>query len=181
METINNHVLLSAKDVAMVIAYPGLTDGLARSMRQIRHWTQCDLLKTANSKHTGRGRSRLYEEEPTIFIAALFMELARFGITVDKMKPLADWIYEDFEADSDGIFSGGMTDEWQSYITIDWNIDPKTGDFGEPSIRTYSDAETMDYTYEDEPLPTSSSATTISVNQVFSRLNWDYLNAAMRK
>ncbi|MBT4740423.1 MAG: hypothetical protein HN793_13575 [Rhodospirillaceae bacterium] len=180
METIDNRILLSAKDVAMVIAYPGLTDGLARSMRQIRHWTQCDLIKTANSKHTGRGRSRLYEEEPTIFIAAMLMELSRFGITVDKMQPLSDWFYEDWEADSFGVYSGAITGEWIGYISIDWNVDPKTGNFGEPELRVFSDAKSMGYEMEqDDLVPKSSCSTILNVNQIIDRLNWDYINTVM--
>lgn len=180
MESSEDSYLLSAKDVARVIAYPGLPDGVARAVRQVRHWTQSDLLRTAGDKNTGRGRSRLYEEEPTIFIAAMLMELARFGITVDKMKPLSEWFYEDWEADSFGVYSGALTGEWTGYIFIDWNVDPKTGTFGEPELRVFSNAETMGYEMdEDDYLPKSSSGTILNVNQIIDRLNWDYINAAM--
>lgn len=178
MQTVGNRIQLSAKDVAMVIMYPGQPDGLARAMRQVRHWTQSDLLQTANDKHTGRGRSRMYEEEPTILLAALLMELARFGVTIDKMKPLARWFYDDWEADSEGVFFGATTGEWTGYILIDWNIDAQTGAFGEPALSVFSDEEYHDYDESIRKVPDSSSATILNLNQIHDRLNWDYLNRA---
>jgi DNA-binding transcriptional MerR regulator len=178
MQTVGNRIQLSAKDVAMVIMYPGQPDGLARAMRQVRHWTQCDLLQTINDKHTGRGRSRMYDEESSILLAAMLMELSRFGVTVDKMKYLADWFYEDWEADSDGVFFGASTGEWNGYILIDWNIDPQTGDFGEPALSVFSDEEYHDYDETARRLPISSSATILNLNLIHDRLQWDYLKRA---
>lgn len=178
MQIINNIRYFSAKDVARAIAHPGLPDGVARAMRQVRHWTQHDLLRTISDKNTGRGRSRLYDEESAVFIAAILSELTRFGITVEKMRPLAELLYEDFYADSEGIYAGAITGEWEGYILIDWNVDPITGAFGEPRVQPFSDAPDMDYHVElADVLPKSSSATVINVNQVLERLNWGFINA----
>ena len=178
MQIIDNKRYFSAKDIAMAIAHPGLPDGVARAMRQVRHWTQHDLLRTISDKNTGRGRSRLYDEESTIFVASILSELTRFGITVEKMRPLADLLYEDFYADSDGIYAGAITGEWQSYIFIDWNVDPLTGAFGEPRVKPFSNAPKMNFRVKlADVLPKSSSATIINVNQVYERLNWGFINA----
>ena len=82
--------LLTVKDIAECISYDRSEEGIARTLRQVRHWTQCDLLRTMSEKNPGKGVPRFYEDEPSLLIAAILFELCRYGATVDILKPVAD-------------------------------------------------------------------------------------------
>ena len=75
--------LMTIKDISEHIAFDDSDSGIERTMRQVRHWTQCDLLRTTSEKNTGKGIPRFYEVEPTLMIAAILQELTLYGATVD--------------------------------------------------------------------------------------------------
>ena len=87
--------LLTIRDIAAVIAFGDSEAAIGRALRQVRHWTQNDLLETYGDKNTGRGVPRLYEEERTIEIAAILIELSRYGVTLEVMKPVAEELYSE--------------------------------------------------------------------------------------
>lgn len=60
-------------------------------LRQLRHWTLNDLLRTTGRKHSGRGVHRRYDEHELIK-AAILRELARYGTTVTQLNGFAAWI-----------------------------------------------------------------------------------------
>jgi hypothetical protein len=53
--------------------------------RQIKHWTNNDLLRPLGEKHTGTGRSRVYIWHEVV-AAAYLHELSAFGVTVGELK-----------------------------------------------------------------------------------------------
>ena len=69
------------KEVASILCTGGDEQDFERAARQVRHWTNNDLLKTASEKYVGTGRSRLYVANE-IRLAAWYSELARYGIQV---------------------------------------------------------------------------------------------------
>jgi hypothetical protein len=81
----------SVKEVAAHIAFRGDPDEIRRIIRQLRHWTNCDLLIPAGNKHTGTGVSRRYDRHE-IRKAAILLELSRYGVTVDMLDGFSDWI-----------------------------------------------------------------------------------------
>lgn len=80
----------TVKDVAERIAPSRKAADLSRLIRQIRHWTLCDLLTTEGDKHTGTGRSRVYDAHQ-VRKAAILAELARFGINVGELEGFGEW------------------------------------------------------------------------------------------
>ena len=54
-------------------------------MRQIRHWTNHDLLRTTGEKHTGTGRGRLYPQREA-FVAAYLQAFVNKGLTIGALK-----------------------------------------------------------------------------------------------
>jgi hypothetical protein len=70
-----------------------LTDRLAKVSRepastvnrQARHWTDLGVLPLTGELNTGTGRGRLYEDE-ALYLAAVAVELARYGVTAGTIK-----------------------------------------------------------------------------------------------
>jgi hypothetical protein len=120
--------LLTVKDIAARITFDRSDDGIARTMRQVRHWTQCDLLRTTSEKHTGKGIPRLYEDEPTVEIAAILLELQRYGATVDILKHVSDELFAHWD-DEGGMYILGSGTDIDVFIQVSWKSDPKTGKF----------------------------------------------------
>lgn len=137
-ETPHGETLLTLKELAQAIAYSPSEESVNRVTRQIRHWTQSDLLKTYTGKSTGTGIPRLYLEYPTLEVAAILLELSRYGATVDILKPAADALYE--EGYGDLYRSSAQTDE-TVFMQVSWSEDPNTGRFEDARITMF---DTMD-------------------------------------
>lgn len=132
--------LLTLKDIASAISFDRSEGGVARTMRQVRHWTQCDLLRTVSEKSTGKGIPRLYEEEPTLQIAAILLELSRYGATVDILRPVAEELYESWDDEGAPHLSLAATD-LNSYLQVAWTQDPVTGRFLDAEIHQFDETE----------------------------------------
>lgn len=60
-----------------------------RLLRQVRHWTNADLLTPIGEKHTGTGVSRKYGPDE-VRKAAILRELSRFGLTVTMLDGMGE-------------------------------------------------------------------------------------------
>src|SRR5215208_2376550 len=60
--------------------------------RQLRNWTDLGVLGLVGTVNTGTGRSRLYSRQSAC-VAALAVELARWGIPVGIMRVVCPAIY----------------------------------------------------------------------------------------
>lgn len=161
--------LLTVRNIAASIAFDKSKEGIARTIRQVRHWTQCDILRPAGEKSTGTGIPRFYSIEPTIEIAALLLEVSRYGATVDVLKPLADTLYEDFEEEGLNFFVAA-SDEGQAYLEVAWDVDQETGRFTNAEINLFVD----DPRFDDFIVLSrkAHSSIVIRMNQVFRRLTY---------
>lgn len=74
----------SVREVAIRLSSSRREDGIEFLMRQIKHWTNNDLIHTTGNKNTGTGRSREYSREETI-AAAYLLELSKYGFTVGQL------------------------------------------------------------------------------------------------
>jgi len=85
--------LYTVKDVARMIAFDKSDETIARVMRQIRHWTNNDLLFPVGGKDTGTGVSRVYDADG-VRKAGIILELTRYGITVDMVgeETFEEWM-----------------------------------------------------------------------------------------
>lgn len=169
MIVIEKQLYYTVKDIAEAISFGTSQDAIARTARQVKYWTQCDLIKPANLKQSGRGYPRLYEDEGTYEIAAILQELTLYGITLDKLKPVSDYIYKYFEEFLMGPLFAALTHEGEGFLHIDWNIDQETGEFGQPEMFLY---DTVDPDDDEAFLPKSSSSITLNLNKIVDRIRY---------
>ena len=91
----------NVKRVALIISHTDDESALGQTVRKIRHWTNSDILSPVGDKSTGTGVSRMYDED-AVYIAALLLEVTRYGVTVVMLETFEEWIKECWED----------TDEW---------------------------------------------------------------------
>jgi len=168
METASGEQLLTVKDIAKYAAFDKSEEGINRAMRQIRHWTQCDLLRPYTPKKTGTGIPRLYPDEPTIEIAAILLEVARYGATVDILKPVAEALYDAMEGAYGPTIMMAQTGEADACLQIWWKEDPKTGKLYEAEVNffTKNDPAGDDGELASEP----SSSILINLSSIVDRI-----------
>ena len=166
MDMKSGEKLLTLKDIAQCIAFSKSDQGITRMARQIRHWTQSDLLRPESEKETGKGVPRLYADTPTIEIAALLLELARYGATVDILKPVADELYAEW-SEYGRNFDIAVTDEGTAILQVAWTEDPETGKFVDASVNFIIKEEPED---EGEVRLEHSSSIVVNMNKVMSRV-----------
>ena len=171
METESGERLLTVKDIAECIAFDKSEDGINKTIRQVRHWTQSDLLRPYSEKTTGKGIPRLYAVEPTVHIAAFFIELTRYGVTVDILKLVSDELYEhEFdEFGPEGWYVSTALTHMNSFLQVAWRTDLKTGQFIGAEINLFDD---MDIRGEDSTflLEEPSSSILVNMTQVMERI-----------
>ena len=90
--------LYTVKDVAAIIAHDPDPASVNKIIRQVRHWTNNDLLFTLGGKDTGTGVSRVYDADG-VRLAAILLDLTRYGITVDMLEGIDEWISDRAESD----------------------------------------------------------------------------------
>ncbi len=138
MNLASGEELLTIKDVAKKISFDRSESGIAKTMRQIRHWTQNDLLRTTSEKHTGKGVPRFYEPEPTVEIAAILLELSRYGVTVDILKPVAEELWD---TDEGLLYRGSALTDINAYLQVSWSADPVTGVFTDAEVHLFDEMD----------------------------------------
>lgn len=132
--------LVTLKDIAQCIAFEQTVSNIERTMRQVRHWTQNDLLRTEGEKTTGKGIPRFYAEEPTMMIAAILKELTLYGSSVELLRPVSDGLYSHYDDDSGTYLMSALTDI-NAYLQVIWSIDLKSGKFNDASIHFFDDMD----------------------------------------
>ena len=164
----NGEELLTIKDIARSIAYDRSDEGLAKVMRQIRHWTQNDLLFTVSEKHTGKGVPRLYRGDRTIEIASVLLELSRYGIPLEILKPVAEELWSD-----EGLLYLGLAlSHLNSYLQLSWKTDSNTGAFIGAEITMFDDMELQNWK-EGKAFPLNqnpSSSILVNMSVVMTRI-----------
>ncbi len=167
MKTELGERLLTVKDIARYIAFDTSEHAISKTIRQVRHWTQSDLLRPYSEKNTGKGIPRVYWDEPTVEIAAILLELSRYGATVDILKPVADALYDN--ADGEIELQMAMTDHANAYLQVSWQEDPESGKFVGATINIYTDEEPEEPGEPDFDAEPSSSIV-VNLNKVMSRV-----------
>jgi hypothetical protein len=157
--------LLTVKDIARAICFDKSEDGVYRMIRQLRHWTQSDLLRPFSAKSTGKGVPRVYIEDPTIAISAILLELTRYGATVDILKFVADEIYDHWD-DEGGMYLLTALTDVNAYIELAWETDPATGRFIAARINMFDDLDD----HEDRLYRDASSSIVINMTEVMERI-----------
>ncbi|MEQ8710610.1 MAG: hypothetical protein RIC36_16630 [Rhodospirillales bacterium] len=138
MNVNNSGELITVKDIADLIAFDRTDQGVSRTMRQLRHWTENDLIRTCSEKKTGKGIPRLYEEQPTLEIATVLLELSRYGANIDILQHVSKELYEHWDGDG-GLYILQTETENNSYIQVSWEIDPETGKFIGANVHMFDD------------------------------------------
>lgn len=177
MKTEVGEKILTVKDIAEAIAFDKSHDGICKTIRQVRHWTQSDLIRPLSEKNTGKGIPRFYAEEPTIYLAALLLELTRYGVTVEILKFVADELYaEEFNKDfgPEGWYVQTALTDITSFMQVAWRTDSKTGQFVGAKV-TFFDALEMQENMRELINEEASSSVLINMNRVLNRvfpLSW---------
>lgn len=165
MKTDNGDRLVTVKDIAECIAFDKSPHGVSRTIRQVRHWTQCDLLRPFSEKETGKGVPRLYLEEPTLEFSAFLLEFSRYGATVDILKFVADELYNHWR-DEDGFYiHTAFGADINAYMQVAWDTDPATGRFVGAEVNFF-DEQDRDLILLSEP----SSSILINMAKIIKRI-----------
>ena len=174
--------MLTAKDIAEAIRFKKDRQGFAKALRQVKHWTDNGLLQDITALDTGSCVAREYVDEPTLVIAAILQELVLFGWTIDKLKPIADRLYDDFEnGDPGDVLLAAMTGEYLGYLVLEFDVDSR-GRLSLETIRTFS-------TSPDEPpledsIPKARSSLLLDLPAIVNRITWpgvEEFNASLRE
>ncbi|HEY9079478.1 hypothetical protein [Magnetovibrio sp.] len=156
--------LFNVKRVARIICRIDDDKALEQTVRKIRHWTNSDILSTVGEKNTGTGVSRMYDEN-AVYIAALMLEITRYGITVDMLETFEEWISECWEETDD--WEEAKSGQREVIFQLGWQ-DNGSGFFcpvrddKELFWKPNGGAEREAYT----------SSIVVNVTNVFKRLNW---------
>jgi hypothetical protein len=167
--------VLTLKDIAQAIAPNQSEAAVSKAMRQIRHWTQHDIVRTLSEKSTGSGVPRLYPYDPTNEVCAILQEIARFGATVDILKAVADALYDDLGEGGWPILHALMDEEeTRSMMQVSWEEDPESGKLIHPRINFFStlDAGTDHEEHEGAFDPEPRSSITLNLNKVMDRVRF---------
>lgn len=161
-------VFLTIKDITQAVAPDKSVDGLNRTLRQVRHWTQCDLIRPRQQKNPGKGSTRVYDEDPTIMVSAILLELNRYGATVDILGPVSNAIYADTIAEGgDDVLFMAMNNEANAFLQVVWIEDEKTKKFTGASINLFHD---FDASEEDELWTNPTSSIVLNLNKIAERI-----------
>lgn len=94
------------------------------------------------------------------------MELARYGATIDIMKPVADVLYDDDDEAWNSLFIA-TTDEGTAFMQVSWNVDRKTGAFTDAKIHFF---DTVVGFEPIGPAEKSASSILLNLNKLFERI-----------
>ncbi len=144
-----------------------------RLIRQIRHWTNADLLTPQGKKHTGTGVSREYGPDE-VRKAAILRELTRFGMTVTQLEGTGEYL--DMLAD-DPSWKDAITNKKPVYLELFSTPDDDGQSWqvarDEPDLKKiHPDAKPSILKIGNKRLPGASytSALVLSLNRIFARL-----------
>ncbi len=166
----------TVKDVASLIRQPYETD-VERLIRQVRHWTTCDLLTTIGAKKPGTGRSRLYDAHQ-VRKAAVLAELAQYTIDVGKLETFGEWA--DMLPQHNG-WKAAVEGKRDAYLQMAFNADGSHSwsiNVGQPNLfdlKTHNPprrgtVQRLDGTTFDMPRPDFSTAVVLNITKIFRRV-----------
>lgn len=75
------------KEVALYVASEANESQLKKVMRQIRYWTQIDLIQVSTLKHVGSGHARQYDFD-SIASAAVLLELSPLSLQIPALQAI---------------------------------------------------------------------------------------------
>ena len=155
---------LTIKTLASWVTLDPSDEGITRTLRQLRHWTQNDLLCTEGRKDTGKGIPRLYAEDPTFQIAAILVELSRYVSALDALKAAAEALYTEWNDDGAVYFNTALTD-MDAYIQVSWETDPKKLVILNARVQMFDMMDEAENRLDDQP----SSSILINMTNVADR------------
>lgn len=88
------------KDIALLLSPAGDTETVEKLARQVRHWTNLDLLHPLGKKHTGTGVSRRYDHHQ-VLKALILSELSRYRVPVTVLDDAFANLMDEFASSSD--------------------------------------------------------------------------------
>ena len=141
-------------------------------LRQVRHWTNADLLTPLGEKNTGTGVSRKYGPDE-VRKAAILRDLARFGLTVNKLEGMGEYL-DDLAKDPS--WRDAITNKEAVYLELFWSPD---GAHAWSVARDEHLLAIMRPSWKPPrlknskiklPDPNFTSAIVLSLNRIFSRL-----------
>ena len=165
-------ILYTVKDLAPMTALSDDPEMINRVMRQIRHWTNMDVLRPFGPKSTGTGVSRVYDTHGARK-SAILVELSRYGVTVEMLWGFDEWCDE-----------AADTEDWQKaceghgpfYICVTWDpIERGPGNWmvlsdDELFAMVTGDPESAFKNDLDPEILTASSLIVINLTTVFARI-----------
>lgn len=165
----------SVRELVDHLAPEGDEEEKLRLLRQVRHWTNADLLTPLGEKNTGTGVSRKYGPDE-VRKAAILRELSRFGLTVTKLEGMGDYL--DYLAEG-SEWRDAITDKRAIYLEMLW----EPGD-GTHAWRIAKADDLLDMLRPDwkpphrrkkraggPPDPQFTSALVLSLNRIFAGVN----------
>ncbi len=177
MKTAPDSHTYTVKDVASLIGQTPERD-VEQLIRQVRHWTACDLLTTIGDKEPGTGRSRLYDAHQ-VRKAAVLAELAQYTIDVGKLETFGEWA--DMLAKHEG-WKTAIEGKHDVYLQMAFNPDGGLSwsiNVGEPNLfalKTNSPLKRsipvrlLDGGKLDMPPQDFSTAVVLNITKIFRRL-----------
>lgn len=163
-------LVLTAKDIAIAIAFKKDRGGFPKALRQVKHWTDKGLLRPITDLDTGSGIAREYVDEPTVLIAAILQELVLLGCTIEQLLPVTDLLYDEFENGNPGhVLFAAMTDEFKGYVALEYDVDAR-GRLKLQNVRTFGTG--MDGAPLEDTLPRSRSSILIDLGAIADRITW---------
>jgi len=115
-----NEQTFSLGEIAPILARSNPESDVSRIQRQVRHWTIHNLLQPAK-KHTGRGRDRRYTAHQ-IRKAAVYMELARFGMTVGLLEGVSEWL-DMLEEENSALWNAAKERALRVFMRSTWTAE----------------------------------------------------------
>lgn len=163
----------SVRELVDKLAPEGDEDEKLRLIRQVRHWTNADLLTPQGKKHTGTGVSRKYGADE-VRKAAILRELARFGMTVTQLEGTGEYLDM---LTKDPSWRDAVTNKRPVYLELFTTPDDEdqTWRFArdEPDLRPiHPDAKPSRLKVGNTTTqgPSYTSALVLSLNRIFARL-----------
>ncbi|WP_374631659.1 hypothetical protein [Ferrovibrio sp.] len=100
-----HRITYTLKELATLLSPQKDAEAVSRLARQLRHWTNEDLLQTVGAKHTGTGVSRRYAPEQ-VRLAAILMELNRYHVPITVLSECFETLTSEYS----------KRDEWKQAV-----------------------------------------------------------------
>jgi hypothetical protein len=154
-----------------VCALAGLSEDpaeVSKLARQIRHWTNSDLLHPQSGKRTGTGVSRRYSADE-VRRAAVLVEIARYRVPVPVIESFAEAMdgyagSPDWQAAMDGTRSVFLQLAWSEHNT-QWTLSVDA-----PQTLLFDPKGSKDLQAADDDASRITSAIVMNLTAIFARV-----------